>query len=83
VPLDIAAIEELPALLGDALEDVLRELRYCAGGPGSRFKEGQIARAQDAAFDRGWLSPVTGCPNMLAPTDAGMRFLALHPADIA
>lgn len=82
MPLDSAAIEELPALRGDALEDVLRELRYCAGGPGSQFKKGQIARAQNAALDQGWLGPVVGSPGLLAPTDAGRRFLALHPADL-
>lgn len=80
MPLDDVVLAEPPALVGDRLEDVLRELRYCVVEPGSRFREGQVARAQDAALARGWLGPAADRPGFLVVTEAGRGFLALHPA---
>lgn len=65
-------------------EDVLRELRYCAGQPGARFFKGQIGRAQDVALERGWLERDTLHTSLLRLTDAGrLRLAAAELADAA
>lgn len=60
-------------------DDMLRELRYCAAGPGSRHG-GQLGRAQDEAVKRGWLValPIAGTSpvRLLHLTEAGRRALA-------
>lgn len=40
---------------------IMRELRYCAGAPGSRMG-GAIGQAQDLAVERGWLELIEHPP---------------------
>ncbi len=56
----------------------MRELRYCAGGPGQIHKSGGIARGQAAGLAEGWLAPCRGNAGYLELTASGRRRLALN-----
>lgn len=61
---------------GALREDVLRELHYvAAAGPATRFLNGQVARAQDAALARGWLAPDALHRRLLVITPRGLAIL--------
>jgi hypothetical protein len=53
------------------VEHILRELKYCAFKPGFRFSTGDIAEAQTAALEQGWLVRCPSDPSLLAITPAG------------
>jgi len=62
--------------LDDETADILRELQYCAHGPGWHFAAGQVARAQTVALERGWLVPCAIKPGYLSTSPTGKRLLA-------
>lgn len=57
-------------------DDMRRELCYCREMCGWRFATGQIADAQTAMLDRGWLEPSPIKPGFVGITPLGRRVLA-------